>query len=102
TPLFRSGLGTRPRRGVGVGGLLLPAAVGVRLDAGGPTLVAVHTHGTVTVVGVEQLGTTRVVHRDLVVVDPHAVTGGVTVGEQAALQHTVRGDTDTGDQVGRG
>src|SRR5699024_8252799 len=96
------GVGTPPQCGLGVGGLFLPTAVGVRLEAGGPALVAVHTHGTVTVVGVEQLGTTRVVHRDLVVVDPHAVTGGVTVGEQAALQHTVRGDTDAGDQVGRG
>src|SRR6185436_20803711 len=57
--------------GIGVAGLLGPPAEVVRLDTRDATLVAVDAHGPVAVVGVDQLGGTWVVDRDLVVVDTH-------------------------------
>src|SRR6185312_12590681 len=70
--------------GIGVAGLLGPPAEVVGLDPCDAALVAVDAHGPVAVVGVDQLGGTWVVDRDLVVVDADAVAGCVSVGEQPA------------------
>ena len=62
-------------------------------------VVAVHPHAAVAVV--DLVRATRGVHRDLVVVDAQAIAMGVAVGEQTALEHLVRRETDTGHHVGR-
>src|SRR5258705_3453739 len=87
--------------GIGVGGLFSPAAEVVGLDTRDSTLVAVDAHGPVAVIGVDQLGCTWVVDRDLVVVDAHPVAGCVSVGEQPALQHLVRIKRDSMDKFAR-
>ena len=87
--------------GIGVVGLLGPAAEVVRFNTRNSALVAVDAHGPVAVVGVDQLGCTWIVDRDLVVVDAHPVAGCVSIGEQPSLQHLVRAERDPWDEVGR-
>src|SRR3954451_18296511 len=64
---------------IGVGGLFGPPAEVVCLDSCDSALVAVDAHGSVAMVGVDQRGCSRLVARDLVVVDAHPVAGGVSV-----------------------
>ena len=78
--------------------LLLEQAEAVRFVGGAVAAVAVHAHRTVAMVVVERAF--GAVHRDLVVVDAQAVAVRIAIGEQAALQHFIRRETDARHHVG--
>src|SRR5277367_1398388 len=61
--------------------------------------IAVGSHLAVAVVALERAF--RRVHRDMVEVDPEPVALRVAIGEQPALQHLVRGETDTRHHIGQ-
>lgn len=77
----------------GIGALFGPASEVVGLDPGYAAVVAVDAHCTVAVVGVDECGCSRVVDRDLVVVDADSVPCCVPIGEQASLAASCRGCT---------
>src|SRR6202051_3567939 len=79
--------------------LLLPFTVAVRLIAGSSPAVAIDSHGPVAVVAVERA--LRRIDRDLWIVDPEPIALCVCIGEQPALEHLVRRETDTGNDVRR-
>ncbi len=75
----------------------MPFAITVGLVGEGATVIAVYAHLAVTMIGVN--GATGFVDGDLVVVDAKAVALGIPVGEKAALEHAVRGETDALDNA---
>ena len=68
-------------------GRVAPFAPAVGLIALGGAVVAVDTHSTIAMVGVE--GAAGTIHRYLLEVHAQAVTLCITIGEEAALQHLV-------------
>ncbi|CAM5694861.1 hypothetical protein STENM36S_06811 [Streptomyces tendae] len=101
------------RRGLGLAGDAgdrdrLPQGT-VRLERAGEAvrlvvlraLVAAVVQVAVTGVGARH-GGVRAVHRQLVGIDADAVAVRVAVGEEAALEHLVRGRPDAGHEVRRG
>src|SRR3984885_8855405 len=44
----------------------------------------------------------RRIHRDVIEVDTETVSLGVSIGEQAGLEHLVRGPADSGNHIRRG
>ena len=79
--------------------LLLPFTVAVRLIGGSSAAVAIDSHGPVAMVAVEWA--LRRVDRDQWIVNPEPVTLRVSIGEETPLQHLVRREADTGNDVGR-
>src|SRR5437879_6010502 len=67
--------------------LVVPQSLTIRVITRGRTQVPVGAHLTVAVVRMER--TPRRVHRDVIEVNAQAVPLGVSIGEEAALQHFV-------------
>ena len=78
-------------------GTVLPLTEAVRLVADGASVVAVHPHGSVAMIGMER--TARTVHGNLLQVDTEPITLGIAIGEETALQHLVGRETDAIDGV---
>src|SRR5690606_17130870 len=78
--------------------LILPFPPGVGLMCNRGTVVAVHTHGTVSVIAVE--GATRPVNRNLMVVHSQTIPLCVAVREEARLQHAVGRKPDPRHHIG--
>ena len=73
--------------------------VAVRFIAKGSPTVAINAHGPVAMVAVEWA--LRRVDRDQWIVHPEPITLRVSIGEQTSLQHLVRREADTGNDVRR-
>ena len=81
------------------GGTLLGAVEGVGMVVGGVSLAVVgHVAASLGIMGA---GTEGTVDRQLDVVRPETVEMRIGVGEETALEHLVRGELDSGDDVGR-
>src|ERR1700730_4131600 len=79
--------------------LLLPFTVAVRLIAGSSPAVAIDSHGPVAVVAVERA--LRRIDWDEAVIDAESVPLCISIREQPTLQHLVRREADTGNDVCR-
>src|SRR6195256_2509166 len=79
--------------------LLLPFTVAVRFIAGSSPAVAIDSHGAVAVVAVERA--LRRIDWDEAVIDPESVPLCISIREQAALEHLVGREADTGNNVRR-
>src|SRR5229473_3780046 len=79
--------------------LLLPFTVAVRLIAGSSPAVAIDSHGPVAVVAVERA--LRRIDWDEAVIDPESVPLCISIREQPTLEHLVRREADTGNDVRR-
>src|SRR5438552_482874 len=79
--------------------LLLPFTVAVRLIAGSSPAVAIDSHGSVAVVAVEWA--LRRIDWNEAVIDPEPVPLCISIREQPALEHLVRREADTGNDVRR-
>src|SRR5258708_2369846 len=79
--------------------LLLPFTVAVRLIAGSSPTVAIDSHGPVAVVAVERA--LRRIDWDVAVIDPESVPLCISIREQPTLEHLVRREADTGNDVRR-
>ena len=76
---------------------ILPLAVTVRFVSDRRAVVAVHAHRSVTVIGMERAA--RPIDRNLLHIDSQTVTLRVAIREQTPLQHLVRRETDTLDDI---
>src|SRR5690606_7794722 len=72
--------------------LLLPSAIAVRMVVCASAIVAVNPHRAVTMEAVDW--TSRLVHRNLVMIHAQTVARSVAVREQSSLQHLVRREAD--------
>src|SRR6267378_866298 len=79
--------------------LLLPFTVAVRLIAGSSPAVAIDSHGPVAVVAVERA--LRRIDWDEAVIDPESVPLCISIREKPALEHLVRREADTRNDVRR-
>src|SRR5882757_11289442 len=79
--------------------LLLPFTVAVRFIAGSSPAVAIDSHRSVAVVAVERAP--RRIDWDEAVIDPESVPLCISIREQPALEHLVRREADTGNDVRR-
>src|SRR6266403_4238887 len=79
--------------------LLLPFTMAVRLIAGSSRAVAIDSHRSVAVVAVERA--LRRIDWDEAVIDPESITLCVSIREQPTLEHLVRREADTGNDVRR-
>src|SRR5258708_38682637 len=80
--------------------LLRPFTVAVRLVAGSSPTIAIHSHGAVAVVAVERA--LRRIDWDEAVIDPESIPLCISIREQPTLEHFVRREADTGNDVRRG
>src|SRR5258707_1494625 len=79
--------------------LLLPFPVAVRLIAGSSPAVPIDSHGPVAVVAVERA--LRRIDWDEAVIDPESVPLCISIREQPTLEHLVRREADTGNDIRR-
>jgi len=86
---------------LGVALVLDGAVQGVRLPVSAAALVSVDSHGSITLV-VVNASAVRAVDGDLVVVGAEAVSLGIGVVQESALEHLVEGGLNSGNHVGGG
>src|ERR1700676_4211960 len=86
-------------RQVSVFRLVLPQSLAIRVISRGRSQVSIDTHLAIAVIGVEW--TLRRIYRDVIEVHTEAVSLGISIREQPALEHLVRGEANSGNHVRR-
>src|SRR5579864_4969146 len=87
-------------RRLGVFRLVVPQALTIRVISQCGSQVSVCTHLAIAMIGLE--GTLRRINRDVIEVNTQPVTLGISIREQATLEHLVRREADSGNHIGRG
>src|SRR5712671_592417 len=80
--------------------LVVPQSLAIRVISRRRSQVSIRAHLTIAVIGVER--TLRRIKRDVIKVDTKPVSLGIGIGEQAALEHLVGRETNSGDDIGWG
>src|SRR5260221_3741910 len=77
--------------------LVVPQSLAIRVISRRRSQVSICAHLAIAVIGVEW--TLRRVNRDVIEVNTEAVSLGISVREQAALEHLVRRETNPGNHI---
>src|ERR1700746_3376457 len=89
----------RERR-ISVFRLVVPQSLAIRVISSRCSQVSICAHLAIAVIGEEW--TLRCVDRDVIEVNAEAVSLGVSIREQAALEHLVRREANSGNHIRRG
>src|ERR1700680_2388243 len=87
-------------RQISVFRLVVPQSLAIRVISRRRSQVSICAHLAIAVIGVEW--TLRRVNRDVIEVNAEAVSLGISISEQAALEHLVRRDANSGNHIRRG
>src|SRR5712692_850738 len=80
--------------------LVVPQSLAIRVISRRRSQVSICAHLAIAVIGVEW--TLRRINRDVIEVNTEAVSLGIAIREQAALEHLVRRETNSGNHIRRG
>src|SRR6266404_8382660 len=80
--------------------LVVPQSLAIRVIRRRRSQVSICAHLAIAVIGVEW--TLRRVNRDVIEVNTEAVSLGISIREQAALEHLVRREANSGNHIRRG
>src|SRR5260221_5879091 len=80
--------------------LVVQQSLAVRVISRRRSQVSICAHLAIAVIGVER--TLRRVNRDVIEVNTEAVSLGISIREQTALQHLVRREANSGNHIRRG
>src|ERR1700680_508904 len=84
-------------RQVSVFRLVVPQSLAIRVVSRCRSQVSICAHLAIAVIGVEW--TLRRINRDVIEVDTKAVSLGISIREQAALEHLVRREANSGNHI---
>src|SRR5882762_4292828 len=84
-------------RQVSVFRLVVPQSLAIRVISRRRSQVSISAHLAIAVIGVEW--TLRRIDRDVIEVNTEAVSLGISIREQAALEHLVRREADSGNHI---
>src|SRR6202023_4162850 len=87
-------------RQVSIFRLVVPQSLAIRVISRRRSQVPICAHLAIAVIGMEWA--LRRIHRDVIEVDTETVSLGVSIREQAALEHLVRRPADSGNHIRRG
>src|SRR3984885_13783227 len=80
--------------------LVVPQSLAIRVISRRRSKVSICAHLSIAVIGAEW--TVRRINRDVIEVDTEAISLGISIREQAALEHLVRRPANSGDHIRRG
>src|SRR6266566_2059526 len=81
-------------------GLVVPQSLAIRVISRRRSQISICTHLAIAVIGQEW--TLRRVNRDVIEINTEAVSLGISIREQAALEHLVRREANSGNHIRRG
>src|ERR1700732_1599240 len=80
--------------------LVVPQSLAIRVISRGRSQVSICAHLAIAVIGVEWA--LRRVNRDVIEINTEAISLGISIREQAALEHLVRREANSWNHIGRG